>query len=176
MVPLVKLKAILLYFANDSDKLGKVKLMKLIYFMDFTHVKKYGTPITYDNYVHIKHGPIPSTIKNLVDYVGEDLNSQLADTISIEKVPTRRNTMAKIVAKRKFTEHDRRLFSETELEVLKEVADRFRSSTSDEIEEASHKEAPWKETSDLESISYSLAARDKDSRLSEEEIKLLLKT
>jgi len=176
MIPLVKLKAILIYFANNSEKLGKVKLMKLIYFLDFTHVKKYGTPVTYDMYVHIKHGPIPSTIKNLVDYVNEDKNSQLADTILVKIIPTARNPMEKIIPKREFSEADKKLFSATELEILKEVAERFKHFSSDEIEKASHNEAPWKNTRDLEPIRYSLAARDKDSLVSEEEIELLLKT
>ncbi len=176
MIPLPKLKAILIYLANNTEKLGKVKLMKLLYFLDFTHVKRYGTPITYDNYVHIKHGPVPSTIKNLVDDVGQYPTAQLSDTITIEKTQTRRNTMDKIIPKRKFSEKDKKWFSETELEVLEDVVKRFKTATSDEIEEASHKEAPWRETSDLEWIRYSLAARDKDSKLSEEEIELLLKT
>lgn len=176
MIPLIKLEAILVYFANNSDKLGKVKLMKMLYFLDFTHVKKYGTPITYDNYVHIQHGPIPSTIKNLIDNLSEDKNAELSRTITIEKIPTKKNTMDKIVAKRKFSDSDRKLFSESELEILEEVVKRFKSVSSDEIEKASHNEAPWRDTSNLELIKYSLAARDKDSRLSEEEIELLLKT
>lgn len=175
MIPLAKIRAILVYLANNTEKLGKVKLMKLIYFIDFIHVKKYGRPITFDQYVHIDHGPIPTTIKNLIDDL-EDKNSQLSNSIAIEIVKTQRKPMQKIVAKRGFSEKDRILFSETELEVLKEVVGKFKYSTSDEIEKASHNEAPWKETNYLDKIPYSLAARDKDSRLKEEEIDLLLKT
>ena len=53
-IPMPKLKAILLYFGTYTDNrfLGKVKLMKLFYFLDFMHVKKYGTPVTYDTYVN----------------------------------------------------------------------------------------------------------------------------
>ena len=87
-IPVPKLKAILLYFANytNSRFLGKVKLMKLFYFLDFLHVKKYGAPITYDTYVNLVHGPIPSAIKNLIDTADDDFdNSILADTIKFEK-------------------------------------------------------------------------------------------
>ena len=66
--------------------LEKVKLMKLFYFLDFTHVKKYGMPVTFDNYVNLEHGPIPSTIKNLVDLACDDAdNSVLADVIYCER-------------------------------------------------------------------------------------------
>ncbi len=176
MIPLPKLKAILVYFANNTEKLGKVKLMKLIYFLDFVHVKKYGRPVTFDNYVNIEHGPIPSTIKSLVDYLGEDINSKLADAVYIKKVPTRKKAMDKIVPRREFNKNDERLFSKSELEVLKEVAKRFKNANSDQIEKASHQESPWKSTNYLDPIDYSLASNDKDSKFSKEEIELLLKT
>src|SRR5258708_29401514 len=86
-LPIAKLKAILLYFANYTDTtfLGKVKLMKLFYFLDFMHLKTYGSPVTFDNYVNMEHGPIPSYIKNLVDTSTDDMDSSaLADTISCE--------------------------------------------------------------------------------------------
>jgi hypothetical protein len=67
--PIPKLKAMIRYFATYTDprSLGKKKLMKLFYFADFEHVKKYASPITFDNYVHLEHGPVPSTILNLVN-------------------------------------------------------------------------------------------------------------
>jgi hypothetical protein len=63
-IPIQKLKAMILFFATFTDPrlLGKKKLMKLFYFADFGHVKRYASPITYDNYVHLEHGPIPSAI------------------------------------------------------------------------------------------------------------------
>lgn len=177
LIPLAKLKAILLYFSNNTNKLGKVKLMKLIYFLDFVHIKKYGTPVTYDNYIHIEHGPIPSTIKNLIDDAASDINSsKLVDTISFQTVLTSRNPMTKILPMRDFSENDKDYFSETELEILKVVSDRFKNSSSDEIEEASHKESAWRETEYLQSIPYNLAANDADSDVTQDEIDLLLST
>ncbi|NCN39598.1 MAG: SocA family protein, partial [Candidatus Aenigmarchaeota archaeon] len=75
-IPTAKLKAILLYFCNYTDTtfLGKTKLMKLFYFADFTHLKQFGSPITYDTYVKLEHGPIPSTIKSLVDTACENID------------------------------------------------------------------------------------------------------
>ena len=80
-----KLKLILLYFSNNCEYLGKIKLMKLFYFLDFMHVKKYGTPITFDNYINLEKGPIPSTIFNIVTEAAEDPEfSQLADVVHFE--------------------------------------------------------------------------------------------
>ncbi|MEK7073289.1 MAG: Panacea domain-containing protein [Patescibacteria group bacterium] len=173
--PLPKLKAIILYFCENTDAkfLGKVKLMKLFYYLDFLHVKKYGSPVTFDRYVKLEHGPIPSTIKNMVDDAGEDVeHSVLADTIDI--VRTEGVHMHRVAARRKMTEEERKLFTESEIRILKEVCSRFGQKNTQYIEDASHKEAPWKETSMLQEIPYTLAVKDADCETSAEEIELAL--
>ncbi len=177
-ITLPKLKAILLYFGNNTKYLGKIKLMKLFYFLDFMHVKKYGAPVTYDVYVNLEHGPIPSTIKNLIDTaINDPEDSRLIDVVHFERIKKvhRGNDMIKMLPNRKFMEADEKLFSLGELEVLKEVCKRFYASNSDTIERASHDEAPWKETKFLDIIPYSLATKDIDSQVSKEEVDLLLK-
>jgi uncharacterized phage-associated protein len=175
-ISLPKLKAIILYFCENTEPkfLGKVKLMKLFYFMDFTHVKLYGSPITFDRYVKLEHGPIPSIIKSLVDDAGEDIESSaLADTIDIVRVE--RINMMRVVPRRKFTNEDKNLFSENELFVLDKVCARFTDSNTSMIENASHEEAPWTMTNPLEEIPYTLAAKDADCRVTQEDIELSLK-
>src|SRR3989344_3441638 len=128
-ISLPKLKAILLYFGNNTDTkfLGKVKLMKLFYFLDFTHVKKYGSPVNYDTYVNMEHGPIPSTIKNLVDTATEDIDhSVLADTISCEwQELMDGGSMCRITPIRNFSKEDEKYFSKSELKVLEQICKRF---------------------------------------------------
>lgn len=170
-----KLKAILLYFCNKTDPkfLGKVKLMKLFYFLDFVHVKKYGSPVTYDTYVHLEHGPIPTTIKNLIDEVCDDPdNSILADTVECQ-VPNN-FVMSRILPKRQFTEKDERYFSKSELEVMNLISERFGDKNTKYIEDASHEEAPWLLTNPLEQIPYTLATKDRDCLVPEDEIKAVL--
>lgn len=174
-IPVDKLKAIILYFCTNTDPkfLGKVKLMKLFYFLDFLHVKNYGAPVTYDTYINLEHGPIPSFIKNIVDGVADDPeNSVLSDTMIVERQEDR--NIQRIVCLRKFTQSDERHFSQSELEILKKVCLRFGNFSTKYIEEASHQEAPWKKTNLLDEIPYTLAAQDEDAKVSEEEIKLLL--
>ncbi len=175
-IPLPKLKAVLLYFCNCTDPkfLGKVKLMKLFYFLDFMHLKAYGAPVTYDTYVNLEHGPIPSFIKNLVDTAADDIDSSmLADTIYFERPYG--TEMYRVMPKRKFTDKERKYFSDTEFEILEKVCVRFGDKNTKYIEEVSHKEAPWKNTSLLEKIPYALAAEDDDCNPTKEEIELLLK-
>lgn len=175
-VPLAKIKAILLYFSNNTDVkfLGKVKLMKLFYFLDFTHVKQHGSPVTYDTYIKLEHGPIPSTIKNMIDNASENIDeSELADVITFE---TPHGTkMKRMLPRRKFSSQDAKLFSATEMEVMKLVCQKYGAKNTLSIEKASHKEAPWSETRYLQTIPYSFAAKDADSKVSKEEIELLMK-
>lgn len=175
-ISLPKLKAIILYFCNNTESrfLGKVKLMKLFYFLDFIHLKTYGSPVTYDKYINLEHGPIPSYIKNLVDTATDDIDcSFLADTICFERPEG--TDMYRILPKRKFTEKDKSYLSKTEMETLEKVCARFGDKNTKYIEEISHKEAPWKETRYLDEIPYELATKDPDSKVSEEEVKLLLR-
>lgn len=172
-IPLAKLKAILLYFCENTDPhfLGKVKLMKLFYFLDFINVKRYGVPITYDRYVNLDHGPVPSMILNLVsDLVDDPDTSILSDTILSQEVHWKEGTMLKIASKRKMTNSDVDLFSEDELKILNEVCSRFGSMNKKQIEDLSHSESPWMKTNLLETIPYNLAGQDADSNLTTEQI------
>ena len=174
-ISLAKLKAILSYFCNYTDVkfLGKVKLMKLFYFLDFMHLKKYGSPVTHDTYINLEHGPIPSFIKNLIDNATDDIErSELSDTIIIEKPSG--IEMYRFLPQRKFREKDRKLFSENELETLKKVCVRFGNKSTKFVEDTSHKEAPWAKTKFLDKISYAIAAKDPDCEVPEEEIRLLI--
>ena len=175
-IPLPKLKAMVLFFVFNTDKrlLGKVKLMKLFYFSDFGHVKKYGSPITWDTYIKLEHGPIPSGIKNLIDSTEDDIdNSFLADTIEIKK--TDDNYLHRIVPLRPFTKQDESYFSKSELSIMEDICSRFADKNTKEIEEASHKEAAWVKTDTLDIIPYSLATEDSDCKIPKEEIDLLIK-
>lgn len=177
-IPLPKLKAMIRYFATFTDPklLGKTKLMKLFYFTDFGHVKKYGSPITYDNYVNLEHGPIPSTILNLINTVENDIdNSNLADTMSIEQKDG--SNQKRIVPQEQFKEKDKNYFSPSELEIMQNVCERFVNKTGKFIEEKSHEESAWQMTVELENIPYTLALNDPDcsADIDKEEIEINLK-
>ncbi|OGY82693.1 MAG: hypothetical protein A3F54_01750 [Candidatus Kerfeldbacteria bacterium RIFCSPHIGHO2_12_FULL_48_17] len=175
-IPKAKLKAMLRYFCTNTDPrfLGKTKLMKLFYFVDFTHVKKYGMPITNDTYYHLEKGPIPSAIKNLVDAVDEEPEQAiLSDTIEVIKNDGQ--FIHRIKCLKEFTGKDKEYFSDIEFRTLQSVCERFNNYTTEAIVDASHREAPWKKTSELGQIPYTLAAEDPDCKVSKEEIELLQK-
>lgn len=174
-ITLTKLKAILLYFSNytDTTYLGKVKLMKLFYFLDFIHVKTYGTPVTFDTYIKLEHGPIPSYIKNLVDNACEDLDeSVLADTITCDRPAG--IDMYRILPRRKFIETDKSVLKPSEIAVLEQVVARYGDKNTRYVEDASHNEAAYKNSKLLQEIPYTLATEDNDCIATKEEIEFFL--
>ncbi|HLD27026.1 MAG TPA: Panacea domain-containing protein [Patescibacteria group bacterium] len=177
-IPPAKLKAILLYFCNYTDTkfLGKTKLMKLFYFLDFMHLKQYGSPVTFDTYVKMEHGPIPAIIKLYVDTACENIDeSFLFDTIYCERIKTIDIRMYKILPVRKFAEKDKKLFSVTELEILEKICARYGNKNTAYIEEASHKEAAYQKTCIGQTIPYTIATEDEDCLVEKENIELLMK-
>ena len=172
-ISLLKLKAVMLYFCENTELkyLGKVKLMKLFYYLDFDHVKKFATHVTFDRYVKLDHGPIPSTIKNMIDDLENDPDaSVLTDVIDI-KLATGQS-IHRVSAKRGITYADKKLFSINELGVLEEVCVRFGDRNTKFIEEASHKEEAWNSVAMLQETPYTLAVKDGDCLVKEKDIKL----
>lgn len=53
--------------AKDRHRyLTQYDIVKTIFLADRAHLNKYGRPITYDNYVAMKDGPVPSTTYNFL--------------------------------------------------------------------------------------------------------------
>jgi uncharacterized phage-associated protein len=175
-ISLPKLKAIIKYFCQNTDPafLGKTKLMKLFYFLDFLYIKKYGISVTGEVYYHLDFGPIPTTIKNLVDSVGDNPESaMLSDTIEIQCHDG--HDIHKVVCVKPFTKEDEEYFSETELGALQDICQRFNKHSTSQIVDCSHKDAPWRLTRDLEIIPYELAAEDSDCQVTKQDIELMKK-
>jgi len=174
-IPLAKLKAVLRYFYTNTDKrlLGKTKLTKLFYFADFSHVKNFGIPITYDTYINLEHGPVPSKILNLLNSVIDDPeNAILSDTIQINNKEIGTGNMQIISCLSDFSESDKKYFSKNELMILENVCRKYYQSTAGQLEDISHREAPWLKTRKLDEIPYALAAADSDSLVTADIINL----
>ncbi len=170
-IPIRKVKDIIHYFSNHTNKnnLGKVKLMKLFYFADFEHVRQYGAPITYDTYIHLEHGPVPTVVKNLVDTLCDDSENAL---LSDEFVCIKREKIHLISSL--FPNHEYTTLTPNEIKTLQLICNRFNDANTAIIEEASHNEAPWSKTTMLEEIPYQLALEDTKTSVSKEELDFLL--
>lgn len=56
------------FFARKSGgRINKMKAIKLIYFADRYHLRKYGRPVTNDEYFAMEYGPVNSGVKDIAE-------------------------------------------------------------------------------------------------------------
>lgn len=146
-----KYKNAVLFFAKriQNGTLGKVKLMKLLYYLDFDFFEKYGRSVTGDEYLRFEYGPVPRMgEKVLKQMTGKELK------ITRRKIATGVNDQLHIEAVKDF---DVDVFTKEELLMLEEIADKWEKFTGTEMKNASHGEAPWIATKPNDVVDYNLA-------------------
>lgn len=52
----------------EGGKIDKLKAIKLVYFADRYHLRKYGRPIINDTYLAMPFGPVGSTVKDITEF------------------------------------------------------------------------------------------------------------
>ena len=147
----VKLQQVILYFLEHINNvhLGRTKLMKLLYFVDFDHYEAHGCSITGAAYRKLPHGPYPKDAERLI--------SRMQRTGLLQELETNHKGYTQhrlITLNAKF---DPSKFSGEELQTLERVATRWADATAAQIEAATHNEAPWSATEDGKAIDYEMA-------------------
>lgn len=158
-----KTRALVAYIASKSD-VGKTKLMKLLYLMDFTMYEKTRKSITNDEYKHWRLcGPVPVTVwKKMRDDFPNDL-------LNVEGIPCADGTYLKFTPKDRNI--DMSIFSADERTVIDEILEKFGEKFQEELVEKVHVELPLRITDKDETIPYFLAcyrnydAKEKRRRL-----------
>ena len=138
----------ILFFTENVQNLGRTKLYKLLYFLDFDHYEKYGESVTGESYLNKELGPVPANAEEVINKMKDD---ELLDILLEQVMDFIRH---KFVAK---VHHDSKVFSPTEIEMLCEVAEKWKYHTANEIVSATHGEAPWIATAREEIIPYPYA-------------------
>lgn len=146
-----KYRNAILFFAKkiQNGTLGKLKMMKLLYYLDFDFFEKYGRSVTGDEYLRFDNGPVPR--------MAEKILKEMKDKeikITTHKVAEGYNDQQRIEATEDF---DLNVFDKEELVMLEEVADKWEKFTGTEMKTASHGEAPWISTKPNDVIDYNLA-------------------
>lgn len=145
-----KYKNVILFFAGkiQNGTLGKLKLMKLLYFLDFDFFEKYGKSITGDEYLRFENGPIPRMAEKILKQMsGQEIK------ITRKKVADGYKDQQHIESLRSF---DVGMFTGEELLMMEEIADKWEKFSGTEMKNASHGEAPWIATKPNDIIDYNL--------------------
>ncbi len=72
-----KLIHAIIFFATKTRKCGKVKLFKLLYFLDFEHFKATGRSVTGLDYFAWQMGPVPAALCDEIETPQPDMASAL---------------------------------------------------------------------------------------------------
>ena len=145
-----KLKQAILLFIHTANNglLGKTKLFKMLYYADFDHFERTGSPITGETYLRYEHGPFPEhgdrTLKMLSD-------EELIGNGSAWAGKYLQYTYEPLAL------FDLSVFAPEEVKTLVDVLHKWEKHNATEMVAATHGEAPWIATSDRQHISYSLA-------------------
>ena len=150
-----------IYFAENTRCCGKIKLIKLLYLLDFEHYRQVGASVTGMEYRAMKMGPVPMELFEEWDSLEADFAAAI-DIVPQRVIDYVRETVR---PKRAFDDSH---FTRRELGLMARLADRFRDDLSQPMINVTHVErGPWNAIWDngrgnLDRIPYALAIRDED--------------
>lgn len=129
------------YLASKAGgTINKMKAIKLLYFAERYHLRKYGRPIVNDSYWALKYGPIQSMVKDILDQDPflADEEKRYAEQYLKQPFWHGRYHIASA------EEADLKVFSQTDIEALNFSYDKFGSSNQFELAEITHKYPEWR--------------------------------
>lgn len=139
-----KTLAVITYFASKTECLYKVKLMKLLWYADVLHYKRYGTSLTGIVYLHEQHGALPEGHNEILHLNGA----------SIIEEETGESISTRILPNENYVDY---VFKSEEKNVLDTVIFKFKNYTGKNISEYMHKEKAYINTIKNEPISFAWA-------------------
>ena len=139
------INALLYFLENCNNKfLGKTKLNKLFYYLDFVYYKKYKKSVTGDIYFCEQFGPVPSCL----DSIKNDAIKQKLIRVEIINIQTKKEKYHLL------EKPDLSCFNCKELELLQKICEKFKSYNTNKIVDQTHFEAPWFYAELYEKIDY----------------------
>ena len=151
----------IIYFANKTQHFHKIKLCKLLYFLDFEHYKQTGRCVTGLEYYAWPMGPVPVSIYNEIDSPKPDL----LNNISFKEVNIKKGKMLEVIPLVNF---ESKFFSKREINILESLAIEFHDTLAENMVEATHLEnQPWykiyhEQKQKQQIIPYDLAIRKQE--------------
>jgi hypothetical protein len=151
-----KLTELIVYVADRlrADRSGgATKLNKVLFFADFTHVRRHGRPITGAEYQKLPYGPAPRRMmpirKALVTAGDATLaGEQFLGRTQHRLIPTRSADLSQ--------------FSRDEMATIDAVLDDLAGLTGTQVSDLSHEEPAWRHTELEATIPYELALIPKE--------------
>lgn len=126
------------YLAGKSGgTLNKLKALKLIFFADRYHVRKYGRPVTGDEYLAMQYGPVASGVKDIAE-MSSFLDPKVSSYAKHFVSPINKLAFRSIAAV------DTGQLSESDIEALDFAWNNFSGFDKFELAELTHAYPEWK--------------------------------
>jgi len=154
----------LLFFSKktDSKKFGITKLLKLLFFSDFLHFKKYGRPILGDTYFKLPQGPVPTISYNLFnDAFNLDGDAKLK---RVARIIYKQIGDFKLGYIEPIKDFNPDVFSNSDIKIMEQVAKRFYGTTGTQMVKDIHKISFIKNNAEGVKIDYRVILEDKNDR------------
>lgn len=153
----------LAYVANRWDAITPFYVSKVMFFADKWHLNKYGRPVTGDTYIAMPRGPVPSTVRDIIEENFEFIEepTHFKQMIKLEK-RSYKHVHSK-VADDKLTS-----LSESDKECLSEAVEFCRGKSLNELSTLTHRERSWRNAPANRAMDYEDFFDDIDSPLVEE--------
>lgn len=129
-------EAAALFLRMCGDSMAYLKLIKLLYFADRKALVQWKSPITFDTYYSMNHGPVLSHTLNLVKF-GEDTNS--GEFWSTYISPPNENREVSLI-----TDCPPSHLSRAEVRVLEETFKQYGHMNRWELRDETHKLPEWR--------------------------------
>lgn len=143
-----KLEALVVHFAKNTPlHLGKKKLAKLMYFVDFTAYELQKKSVTGETYKKYHYGPMPV---RFYDILSDMQKRGLIECDGQKKEYVPASVKAKV-------EPDYSGFSPQEMDIITTITEKYRLATAKELESQAQSEPPYKMVEFNEKIPYHLA-------------------
>lgn len=154
-----KFVASLAFFASHAKGIDKLKAAKLFYYADKYHLLRYGKPILGDVYYHLDYGPVPSKALDIMNEAIDPYQLRGIPQSNLELFKKYLSVDAEGKTHPTFEvkgEPDFDVFSESELEALRETVRQYGHYSGRQLIDLTHREAPWRKTERNEEIDYCL--------------------
>lgn len=121
---------------QNGGQIDKLQAIKLIFFADRYHLRKFGRPITNDSYAAMELGPVGSGVKDIIDQTVYLSNKAKDYTVLFLKKD------GNFIRSKK--EVDRKVFSKSDLEALNFAWKKFGKYDGLRLGNITHKYPEWK--------------------------------
>ncbi|HDH00995.1 MAG TPA: DUF4065 domain-containing protein [Nitrospirae bacterium] len=132
------------YVLKKIKKADKIKLVKLIYLADKYHLIRYGRTITNDDYYAMENGPVGTTVKDVLSFNEFMSSKALKYASSLIEETDKNKFTARPDAKNDFD-----MLSDTDMEALDFVIDKFGKMRQWELRDYTHMYPEWYQYEDL---------------------------